>query len=69
MIDWKQRAQELTDAEKDLAFALVKLQDRQLVSAYLNALVAVVHISKSLTDKDWESVHSTCEALRARAVG
>lgn len=49
------RHSRLRDAEMDLTFALGQLQSGNLVSAYLNSLVAVIHIGREMT----ESQHQT----------
>ncbi len=45
----------LRDAEKDLCFALGKLQSGNRVAAYLNALVAVIHIGQSMTEPEHQT--------------
>jgi len=52
----------LRDAEKDLTFALGKLQTGNRVAAYLNALVAIIHIGNSMT----ETEHQTALVAVAR---
>lgn len=42
----------LRDAEKDLCFALQKLQTGNRTAAYLNALVAVIHIGQAMTEPE-----------------
>lgn len=44
---------DLDNATKDLAFALVKVHEGNLISAFLNASMALVHISKHLTEVEW----------------
>ncbi len=52
----------LRDAEKDLCFALGKLQAGNRVSAYLNAMVAMIHIGQEMT----ETEHQTALVAVAR---
>lgn len=42
----------LRDAEKDLCFALQKLQSGNRTAAYLNALVAIIHIGHAMTERE-----------------
>ena len=62
-IDWKKRRQELGDAEKDLAFALVKLQAGETASAFLNTAVALGRVSRHLSQHDWQLVDSCMREL------
>jgi len=55
----------LRDAEKDLVFAIGKLQEGKRLSAYLNVAVALVHIGSELN----ESEHQTALVETARLVG
>jgi hypothetical protein len=54
----------LRDAEKDLCFAVVKLQAGNRVAAYLNAMVAVIHIGQAMT----EAEHQQALVATARLV-
>ena len=45
----------LRDAEKDLCFALGKLQSGNRVAAYLNALVAIIHIGQAMTETEHQA--------------
>lgn len=46
----------LRDAEKDLTFALGKLQTGNRVAAYLNAFVAIIHIGTEMTEAEHQTV-------------
>jgi surface antigen len=54
----------LRDAEKDLVFAVGKLQSGNRVAAYLNALMAIVHIGQAMT----EAEHQQALLATTRAV-
>jgi len=49
------RPSRLRDAEKDLCFALGKLQDGNRLAAYLNALVAAIHIAQEMTEAEHQA--------------
>lgn len=51
--------------EKDLAFALVKMQNEELVGAYLNAAVATIRFAQLLTDKQHGEAIAEVERLIA----
>jgi hypothetical protein len=55
-IDWPLRRRELGDAEKDLAFALVKLQAGETAAAFLNTAVALGRVSRHMGQHDWQVV-------------
>jgi len=48
MKPYQQAHSRLRDAEKDLVFALGKLQSGNRLSAYLNVAVALIHIASEL---------------------
>jgi len=55
------------EAEKDLAFALTRLQEGKRVSAYLNAAVALVRIGSALTPQEHKEALAATEAIVARS--
>lgn len=63
-----ERHHELGEAEKDLAYALVKLQERSLGSALMNASVAIVRMSKHVTEAEFQRILTECAQLTAGSV-
>lgn len=50
------RQSRLRDAEKDLVFAISKLQSGNRAAAYLNAMVAVIHIGQEMSEAEHQQV-------------
>ena len=63
----KPNRRDTREAEKDLVFALTRLQEGKRVSAYLNAAVALVRIGGALTQQEHEEALAATEALVARS--
>lgn len=62
------RDHRLRDAEKDLCFALGKLQSGHRVAAYLNAMVAVIHIGQAMTESEHQQVIVATSRLVSRSL-
>ena len=62
------RYTDLDNAAKDLAYALVKLHEGKLVPAFLNAAMALVHISKHLTAAEYAWMLRALKSPKADAV-
>lgn len=48
--------QRIRSAEKDLAFALVRLHESDYVGAYMNTAVALVHLGYALTPAEFDKI-------------
>jgi len=53
---WIKRDLARRDAEKDLCFALGKLQDGDLPAAYVNALMAAIRIGKEMSEAQHQAI-------------
>jgi hypothetical protein len=65
-IDWKARREDLADAEKDIPFALVALQEQRLPKAVLNLAIALFRVTKHLTETEYRELIAGLEDLKAR---
>jgi hypothetical protein len=66
LIDWPTRRTDLAEAEKDIPFALVALQEGNLPKATLNLAIAFVRIVKHQSDSDWRALFEGLEGLKKR---
>lgn len=67
----RKRGQNLTahrEAEKDLVFALYKLQSGDRASAFMNAAAAVSRLAETLNKAEWDAVRSESVNVLVEAV-